>query len=73
MARMLVAEFIYPDWGDEVNSGIGLSYRPCGPSANVVICGFPYLRTIYFLHLRISDLQTTYFFAIFGFAIGGPK
>jgi hypothetical protein len=23
-----VAEFINPDWGDKVNSGIGLSYRP---------------------------------------------
>ena len=23
-----VAEFIVPDWGDKVNSGIGLSYRP---------------------------------------------
>ncbi len=22
------AEFIVPDWGDKVNSGIGLSYRP---------------------------------------------
>ncbi len=32
-----VAEFIVPDWGDKVNTGIGLSYRPtrlhrlCGP------------------------------------------
>ncbi len=24
----LVAEFINPDWGDKVNFGIGLSYRP---------------------------------------------
>jgi hypothetical protein len=23
-----VAEFIDPDWGDKVNSGIGLLYRP---------------------------------------------
>jgi hypothetical protein len=23
-----VVEFIDPDWGDKVNSGIGLSYRP---------------------------------------------
>ncbi len=23
-----VADFIDPDWGDKVNSGIGLSYRP---------------------------------------------
>jgi hypothetical protein len=27
-AKSSVAEFIVPDWGDEVNSGIGLSYRP---------------------------------------------
>jgi hypothetical protein len=25
---LAVAEFIVPDWGDKVNSGIGLSYRP---------------------------------------------
>jgi hypothetical protein len=24
----LVAEFIGSDWGDKINSGIGLSYRP---------------------------------------------
>jgi hypothetical protein len=24
----LVAKFIVPDWGDKVDSGIGLSYRP---------------------------------------------
>jgi hypothetical protein len=23
-----VAEFLVPDWGDKVNCGIGLSYRP---------------------------------------------
>jgi hypothetical protein len=23
-----VGEFIYPDWGDKVNSGIGMLYRP---------------------------------------------
>ncbi len=26
-----MAEFIDPDWGDKVNSGIGLSYRPARP------------------------------------------
>ncbi len=26
-----VAKFIVPDWGDKVNSGIGLSYQPAGP------------------------------------------
>jgi hypothetical protein len=26
--NITVAEFIDPDWGDNVNSGIGLSYRP---------------------------------------------
>jgi hypothetical protein len=25
-----VAEFIASDWGDKVDSGIGLSYRPAG-------------------------------------------
>jgi len=25
---LAVAEFIVPDWGDKVNSGIGLSYQP---------------------------------------------
>jgi hypothetical protein len=25
-----VAKFIAPDWGDKVNFGIGLSYRPAG-------------------------------------------
>ncbi len=24
----LIAKFLVPDWGDKVNSGIGLSYRP---------------------------------------------
>jgi hypothetical protein len=24
------AEFLVPDWGDKVNSGIGFSYRPAG-------------------------------------------
>jgi hypothetical protein len=28
MKNKTVAEFIDPDWGDKVNSGIGLSYRP---------------------------------------------
>ncbi len=28
MREFDVAEFTDPDWGDEVNSGIGLSYRP---------------------------------------------
>ncbi len=23
-----VAKFIFPDWGDKVNTGIGVSYRP---------------------------------------------
>ncbi len=25
---MIVAKFLFPDWGDIVDSGIGLSYRP---------------------------------------------
>ncbi len=25
-----IAKFIVPDWGDKVDSGIGLSYRPAG-------------------------------------------
>ncbi len=26
--KLPVAKIIVPDWGDKVNSGIGLSYRP---------------------------------------------
>jgi hypothetical protein len=30
---LAVAEFIVPDWGDKVNSGIRLSYRPASQVA----------------------------------------
>ncbi len=54
----------YGLWGDEVNSGIGLSFCRTGHAdlpqmlqfADFRICG-PYT----FCYLRVSDLQTTYF------------
>jgi hypothetical protein len=41
-----VAEFIVPDWGDKVNSGIGLSYRPAGGPVRQPYGGVDYISPV---------------------------
>jgi hypothetical protein len=69
-----VAEFLDPGWGDKVNSGIGLSYRPAKPgslagrydnympkstlSPQSVIYEFGYIRSIEPFKENIQLLKT---------------